>query len=147
FVIEFETALNAGLDQMTIQAILKSQYHASLAMLRDSIDACPVELWTDTSYVNQFWQVAYHTLFYTQFYLQPSESAFVPSEHHRPKHNFFVSGWDAANSATPYSIDEIRAYGVLCDAMIDSAVDDLDLNAPDSGFPWYKMSKLEHQFV
>jgi DinB superfamily len=132
---------------MSIQAVLKSQYHASLAMLRDAIDACPAELWTDASYVNPFWQVAYHTLFYTHFYLQPSESAFVPWEHHRPKHNFFVSRWDATNSATHYSIDEMRAYCKLCDAMIDSAVDRLDLNAPDSGFPWYKMSKLEHQFV
>jgi hypothetical protein len=31
--------------------------------------------------------------------------------------------------------------------MIDSAVDRLDLNEPESGFSWYKMSKLEHQFV
>jgi hypothetical protein len=132
---------------MTIQAVLKSQYHASLAMLRDAIDACPAGLWTDASYVNQFWQVAYHALFYTDFYLQPSESAFVPWEHHRPKHNFFVSRWDAAKSATPYSIDEVRTYCARCDAMIDAAVDRLDLDAPDSGFPWYKMSKLEHQFV
>jgi len=132
---------------MTIQAVLKSQYHASLAMLREAIDACPSGLWTDASYVNQFWQVAYHTLFYTHFYLQPSESGFVPWEHHRPKHHFFVSGWDGAKSATPYSIDDVRAYWARCDAMIDAAVDRLDLGAPDCGFPWYKMSKLEHQFV
>ena len=48
---------------MTIQDILKSQYHASLAMLRGAVDVCPVELWTDDSYVNQFWQVVYQTLF------------------------------------------------------------------------------------
>jgi len=42
---------------------------------------------------------------------------------------------------------EIRACWVRCQEMIDSAVDRLDLSAPDSGFPWYKMSKLEHQFV
>ena len=114
---------------MSLQDVLKSQYHASLTMLRDAIDACPAELWTDPTYVNQFWQVAYHTLFYTDFYLQASESAFVPWEKHRPKHNFFASGH------------------ARCDAMIDSAVDRLDLGAAESGFPWYKMSKLEHQFV
>jgi hypothetical protein len=27
------------------------------------------------------------------------------------------------------------------------AVDTLDLDNPQSGFHWYKMSKLEHQFV
>jgi DinB superfamily len=127
---------------MTVQAVLKSQYHASLSMLRAAIDACPPDLWTDASYVNQFWHVVYHTLFYTDFYLQASESAFVPWEHHRPEYNFFKSG-----STTPYSIDEIRAYCKRCDETIDSAVDRLDLNAAESGFSWYKMSKLEHQFV
>lgn len=132
---------------MSIQDILKSQYHASLAMLRQAVDACPAELWTDTSYVNQFWQVAYHTLFYTDLYLDASEAAFVPWEHHRPQHNFFPSGPEAAGSLTPYSIDEVRAYSARCDAKIDGAIDRLDLTAPDSGFSWYKMSKLEHQFV
>jgi len=134
-------------ERMNLQDILKSQYHASLTMLQDAIDACPAELWTDPTYVNQFWQVAYHTLFYTDFYLHASESAFVPWEKHRPKHNFFASGHAAPGSLVPYSIDEVRAYRARCDAMIDSAVDRLDLSAPESGFPWYKMSKLEHQFV
>ena len=132
---------------MTVQAVFKSQYHASLSMLRDAIDSCPADLWTDDSYVNQFWQVAYHTLFYTDFYLQPSESVFVPWEHHRPEHHRFMSGPQASGSITPYSVEEIRACWIRCQDMIDSAVDRLDLSAPDSGFPWYKMSKLEHQFV
>jgi len=132
---------------MSLQAALKSQYHASLAMLREAIDACPADLWTDASYVNQFWQVAYHTLFYADFYLQPSESTFVAWEHHRANYNFFPSGPEVARSLTPYSIDEVKGYCARCDAMIDSAVDRLDLTSPESGFPWYKMSKLEHQFV
>ncbi len=132
---------------MSLHDALKSQYHASLAMLREAIDACPAELWTDGSYVNQFWQVAYHTLFYTHLYLEPSESTFVAWEHHRPKSNFFPSGPEAARALTPYSIDEVRAYGARCEATIDAAVDRLDLTSPDSGFPWYKMSKLEHQLV
>jgi len=82
---------------MSVQECLKSQYHASLAMLRGAIDACPQELWTDASYVNQFWQVAYHTVFYADFYLEPSEATFVPWEHHRPDYNRFPSGPDAAD--------------------------------------------------
>ena len=31
--------------------------------------------------------------------------------------------------------------------MIDDAVDALDLDSTESGFSWYHMSKLEHQFV
>ena len=132
---------------MSIQDILKSQYRASLAMLRGAIDACPAELWIDDSYVNQFWQVAYHTLFYTDLYLQPSESTFISWEHHRPKYNRFPSGPEVTQALTPYSIDDVRAYCARCEASVDAAVDRLDLTSPESGFPWYKMSKLEHQVV
>jgi hypothetical protein len=138
---------NSSGAAMSVQECLKSQYHASLAMLRGAIDACPQELWTDASYVNQFWQVAYHTVFYADFYLEPSEATFVPWEHHRPDYNRFPSGPDAADLLSAYSIDEVKAYCARCDAKVDSAVDGLDLSSPDSGFPWYKMSKLEHQFV
>ena len=82
---------------MTLQAALKSQYHASLAMLLEAIDSCPADLWTSDQYVNQFWQVTYHALFYTDLYLQASEAAFAPWEHHRPGHHRFGTGPDAAS--------------------------------------------------
>ena len=132
---------------MTLQNILKSQYLASLGMLLEAIESCPDDLWTDDSYANPFWQVAYHALFYTDFYLQPSEAAFVPWEHHRPGYHRFGSDPDAPAVVTPYSVDEVKAYCLHCQATIESAVDHLDLSAADSGFPWYRMSKLEHQFV
>src|SRR5512143_995104 len=132
---------------MTIQLALKSQYHASLAMLFESIDSCPSGLWTSAQHVNPFWQIAYHTLFYTHLYLQPSEAAFVPWQYHRPGHHRFGTGTDAAAAVIPYSVDEIKAYWLHCEEMIDSAVDRLDLAAPESGFSWYNMPKLEHQFV
>ena len=127
---------------MTIQAVLKNQYKASLAMLRDAIQSCPTSLWIDASYVNPFWHVAYHALFYTDFYLQPSEAAFVPWEHHRPGYNRF-----GPDPVPPFSVDELLEYCGRCEGMVDTAVDRLDLSAAESGFPWYKMSKLEHQLV
>ena len=127
---------------MTFQDVLKSQYKASLAMLREAIESCPASLWTDASYVNQFWQVAYHTLFYTDFYLHPSEAAFTPWEQHRAGCNRF-----GPDPVAPYSVDELLAYCRRCQNGVDAAVDRLDLTAAESGFPWYKMSKLEHQLV
>ncbi len=47
----------------------------------------------------------------------------------------------------PYSQAECLAYWEFCDAMVDPAVDALDLWSQESGFAWYRMSKLEHQFV
>ena len=132
---------------MTLQAALKSQYYASLAMLLEAIDSCPAALWTSEQYGNQFWQIAYHALYYTHLYLQPAEADFVPWEHHRPGHHRFGTGPDAAAVLLPYSAEEIRSYCLRCRDLVDAAVDRLDLAAPASGFSWYRMSKLEHQFV
>jgi DinB family protein len=132
---------------MNLQAALKSQYHASLDMLLEAIDTCPAHLWTSDQYTNQYWQVAYHTLFYTHLYLQASEADFIPWERHRPGYHRFGTGPDAPTSVIPYSVEEVRAYCLHCQAMVDAAVDQLDLASAESGFSWYRMPKLEHQFV
>src|SRR5215831_21365839 len=67
----------------TMRPVLKSQYHASLAMLRDTIERCPDALWTSGDYLNPFWRIAYHALYYTHFYLQPNADSFRPWEHHQ----------------------------------------------------------------
>ena len=40
---------------------LKSQYKASLEMMRRCIQQCSDELWLSQGAVNPFWRVAYHT--------------------------------------------------------------------------------------
>ena len=42
---------------------------------------------------------------------------------------------------------QVLAYGDYCDALLDAAVDALDLESQSSGFYWYAMPKLEHQLV
>src|SRR4030095_63347 len=59
-----------------IRPILKSQYHASLAMLREAIELCPDDVWYDRSQVNAFWQIAYHTLFFAELYLGANPEAY-----------------------------------------------------------------------
>ncbi|HET9292967.1 MAG TPA: DinB family protein [Gemmatimonadales bacterium] len=132
---------------MTIQAILKSQYHASLAMLLEAIDSCPDSLWTSEAYTNPYWQVAYHTVYYTHLYLQPDEFTFTPWEHHRPDHHRFGPRAASAGPLIPYSPAELMDYGRRCEAEVDGAVDRLDLTAASSGFSTYRMPKLEHQLV
>ena len=73
---------------MNVQGALKSQYHASLAMLKQAIEQCPDDLWAGGSYPIAFWRVAYHALFFTHLYLQPDEQAFRPWEHHRKEYQF-----------------------------------------------------------
>jgi hypothetical protein len=119
--------------------VLKSQYHASLAMLREAIERCPPEEWLSTSHKNAFWQVSYHTLFFAHLYLQRDEAAFKLWEKHR--------GEGDGTAGEPYTQAQVLEYCEFCDRMIDDGVDALDLDATESGFSWYRMSKLEHQFV
>lgn len=141
-----------------LRASLKSQYHAGLEMLRLAIEACPDDLWTSPAHRNPFWRVAYHVLFYTHFYLESHADDFRPWERHRPEIQYMdqagpgdgAAGGPGAGGAThfePYSKRDVLDYWETCDARVDAAVDALDLTAPESGFYWYAMSKLEHQMV
>jgi len=136
---------------MNVQATLKSQYRAALAMLKQAIERCPVDLWTEGDQPIAFWRVAYHTLFYTHFYLAPDEQAFCPWVHHRAEHQYLGPlpwpPYSEPKITEPYTRAQILEYCDFINAMIDSAVDQLDLEAPDSGFPWYKMPKLDHQVL
>jgi uncharacterized damage-inducible protein DinB len=62
---------------------LTSQLEASLAMLHHCIAACPPEHFEDKIGNDTFRQVAYHTLFYFDFYLAPSETVFQLCDLHK----------------------------------------------------------------
>ena len=47
----------------------------------------------------------------------------------------------------PYTKADVLAYWSVCNALVDDAVDALDLNHPQSGFSWYKVPKMEHQII
>jgi len=136
---------------MDIQATLKNQYHAALAMLRQTIERCPDDLWTAGDHPRTYWRIAYHALFFTHLYLQPNEETFRPWEGHREDCQFLEAlPWpphDQPKIADPYTKQEMLDYWRFCDAMIDEAVDRLDLDAPDCGFGWYDMPKLDHQLM
>jgi hypothetical protein len=141
-------------DMTPVRTALKSQYHAALGMLRQTIEQCPDDLWLSTEHRNAYWQVAYHVLYFAHVYLMPDEAAFRPWEGHQSE----VQNPDALqrrvdpNSSLPpipkpYPKSQVLAYWSICDAMVDPALDALDLSSPDSGFTWYRMPKLEHQIV
>ena len=124
---------------MSVKDSIKSLYRASLAMLRQAVEGCSEELWLDRSYVNAAWNIAYHVLFYTHFYLSPSEGDFRAWEHHR-QYNHKFGNWPQ-----PYKQAEVLEYLAFCLAQVDTQVDLMDPDAP-SGFHWLPFSKLELQF-
>lgn len=128
-----------------LRVALKSQYHASLSMLRAAIRRCPDKLWIRRGgHANPFWQIAYHTLYYTHLYLQPNNRIFRPWDRHQ-------RGIQHMNiplkNRRPYTKADVLAYWSVCNALVDGAVDALDLNHPQSGFSWYKVPKMEHQII
>lgn len=125
-----------------LKPALKGQYHAALDMLKWAIEACPDDLWVGGIPPRSFWRLTYHTLFFTDLYLQVRDEEFVLWEHHRDE----VES-DAERErpdARPYTREEILAYWERVDAMVDAQIDRIDLNSPESGFHWYKIPKLDH---
>lgn len=134
---------------MDMKEVIKSQFHASLEILKQAVDKCPDGIWDDPDKKNRYWHIAYHALFYTHLYLQPDEGSFTAWEKHKEAyHNLGPpprSSDDAPRIDEPYSKEELQAYHDLCRNQIDETVDYLDLHG-DSGFSWLPMSKLELQF-
>ncbi|QDU72973.1 DinB family protein [Mucisphaera calidilacus] len=52
-----------------VKTALGEQIAAAIAMLRDTIDACPHNLWTTTVGERAFWENAFHITFYIDLYL------------------------------------------------------------------------------
>ncbi|MBS1910667.1 MAG: hypothetical protein JST22_01650 [Bacteroidetes bacterium] len=149
-----QSAAEVARDTDALRAILKSQYHAALAMLGDAIRRCPDEIWFSKEHLNAFWQIAYHTLFFAHLYIQPNEAAFRPWEHHQADVQYpdAIPGPPDPQSTLPlipepYTSQQVLAYWKMCDEMVDPTLDVLDLHDSQSGFSWYPIPKLEHQIV
>lgn len=56
--------------------ICLNDYGAIFQMVRRAINLCPEDLWSERADEPPFWQQAYHTIYYTDFYLSnsPEES-------------------------------------------------------------------------
>ncbi len=137
---------------MDTAAALKSQYHAGLKALKLAIEQCPEANWNNPADgFAAMWRVAYHTLFFTHFYLEKDHQSFKQWPRHRDEAQFLGKlPWEnnrLPRTCEPYTREDILAYWRECDGMVDAAIDSLDLSAKECGFPWYKMPKLEHQIM
>jgi hypothetical protein len=126
--------------------VIQSQYHATLEMLRQAILKCPEGIWNDRADQNPFWHVAYHALFYTHLYVQPTEKDFTAWDQHRTDYQFFGPvPWIPNHKPVfdpPYTREEILAYFELVQGQIDVRVAAGNLE-DGSGFEWLPMNKLE----
>ena len=134
--------LNAD-SALLIKNALKSQYRASLMMFENGIKTCSDELWISNKYRNRTWQMVYHCLFFTNLYLfQHLDQRINWANHKKDYQNLGESA-----GKTPYTRSELVEFCRDLNRQLDKRIDMMDLNASDSGFFWYSISKLEHQLV
>lgn len=142
------------MDDTALRTILRSQYHAAMAMLRDAIVKCPDDLWHSPPGPAPCWGVAYHALFFAHAYVSQDQASFRPWDHHQPdvqNPDGIAGPADPASAQpllpTPYTKQQLLDYWALCDARIDAELDAMDLSRTESGFWRYPIPKLEHQLV
>jgi len=137
------------MQEADILTTVARQYGAALDMLGQAIVLCPEALWLAEGHKNRYWHIAYHTLFYTHFYLQPSEAAFQAWGKHRPDSQYLGGRpWakvEMPKVEPPYPKEEVLEYYQFCRAEVQARVPGLELGAP-SGFHWLPFNKLEVQF-
>ncbi len=73
-----------------IQGVLLFQFTASLQMLENAIRACPDKVWGSKISYYEFWYYAYHTIFWTDFYLSN-----IPEEEFTPPVPFTLGEFEA----------------------------------------------------
>ncbi|HEX4321305.1 MAG TPA: DinB family protein [Acidobacteriaceae bacterium] len=133
------------------RSAIAGQFHAALKMLARAIELCPEPLWLTASgeSPNRFWHIAYHSLFYTHFYLGVDDKAFIPWPHHRTEYNYLGENFSKPGHKPvvdqPYTKAELLAYLEFCHQEVDRQTAVIDLEAP-SGFSWLPFAKLELQF-
>src|SRR5215470_1776391 len=66
-----------------LRTILTGQFQASLSMLNQCIRACPPAHWEGMVANQSFRTIAYHSLFFVDFYLSPGEDEFEPRDLHQ----------------------------------------------------------------
>lgn len=132
-----------------LKPALTGQLRAGLAMLRECVARCPDDLWSATvdKPPRTFWRIAYHAIFYTHFYLGQGQDDFTPWEKH-VRHamvTFVEDGEALPPDDLVYTQGDLMEYIDFLSERIGGMVDRLDLESPESGFPWYpNFAKLDH---
>ena len=129
------------------QTVIGRQFAAAIQMMQLAIRACPDDLWDDRKEGSPFWHLAYHALFYTDFYLSEDEKKFRPREYHEDKANFLPGDYQEYGGivTTPlkaFTRNQLLDYADHCLGKCQETFDKLsdDRALERCGFWWYKLN-------
>lgn len=134
------------------QSVL-AQFEAVLSTLRQCLVRCPEECWTENVGNFPFWHVAYHALYYGDFYATSDFESFQPQSFHREHYNYFDKTPEPPHTAPvvdiPYERDVLLGYVDHCrgKAARVMAAETAESLAGPSGFPWYKVTRAEFWLI
>ncbi len=109
---------------ITWKKIIWQQFGAAIDMLENAMRECPDELWGDRSRRPEYWYIAYHTIFFLDFYMSETDEGFTPPA------PFTLSELDPAGVMPDrvYTKDELLAYlehgRKKCRAKIDTMTEE-----------------------
>ena len=120
--------------------ILAGQFEAALCMLNQCLAHCPPDHWEGKIANSTFRQVAYHTLFFVDFYLSPTEQQFKLRDLHE-------RGGDELQPAPTAGLpkDETLEYVALCREKLHEALarETAESLEGPSGFAYRRFSRGE----
>ena len=131
------------------RTILWQQFGAAIDMFGQSMEECPDELWqqpmwgqhSDRQDLSEFWYVAYHMLFWLDFYLSSDEKTFAPPA------PFGLSEFDPDGLLPErvYSKGELQTYLAHCRQKCRTAIEALtdEQAGRQVHFSWGDLSFVE----
>ncbi len=132
----------------TIADILASQYKASLGMLRQTLEKVPEEQWNTDEYNIPNWQIAYHVLWGTRFYLRANPETYRPFDEAIEGAESLCGSQDWENPDEGVKLegihtkDELFSFINNIEKNLLQKIGSLPLDG-NSGFEWYPYSRLE----
>ena len=124
-----------------------SQYEAALCTLHLCIERCPDLLWNRPVGNLAFCQVAFHTLFYTDYYLGPDEVSFREQPFHRDNAEFFRDYEELEDrpQVLLYDKPSIQKYFEYCRKKANNAIaaETIESLQAPCGFPRKSFSRAE----
>lgn len=136
------------MENKSIEKILASQYKASLGMLGQALEKVPNQEWNNEDYNNPIWQITYHILWATKFYLGSNPESYIPfvnaiegaeslggsQDWENPDENINIEGFHTKN--------ELESFIKEIENNLEKNLAVLPLEEL-SGFDWYPYSRLE----